>query len=120
MTLKTIGYAALLAATAAAFSMGAPTTGEAKAKMKAAEPVPVVCPLIVSQVCAVKGGMKFTYSNACFAAKDGAKVISQGACKVTKPHKKAAKKMAKPAMKKPAAKKPAAEKPAMKKPMEKK
>ena len=27
-------------------------------------------------MCAVKGGKKFTYANACFAAKDGAKVVS--------------------------------------------
>ena len=55
--------------------------------------------------------MKFTYANSCFAAKDGAKVVSQGACPKAKPHKKAKKKAAKPAKKKemkPATKKPAA------------
>ncbi len=44
--------------------------------------------------------MKFTYANACFAEKDGASVVSQGACpakKAMKHHKKhGKKKMAKP------------------------
>jgi hypothetical protein len=35
-------------------------------------------------VCGTKGGMKFTYFNACYASKDGAKVSSQGDCKPAK------------------------------------
>jgi hypothetical protein len=68
-----------------------------------AAPPPVVCFEPEKRVCAVKGGMKFTYANACYAAKDGAKVVSQKACpaaKAAKPAKKSAKKMAKPAKKK--------------------
>ena len=36
------------------------------------------------QVCATKGGMKFTYFNACYAAKDGATSATPGACKAAK------------------------------------
>jgi hypothetical protein len=45
-------------------------------------------------VCGTRGGMKFTYASACYAAKDGAKVTSSKAC----PAKAA--NMAKPAKKK--------------------
>lgn len=101
MTLKNLGYATLTALTAAAFVIGAAGSGEAKAKKKMAAPPPppVICTMEYKQVCGSKGGMKVTYANACFAAKDGAKVVSQGACKPPKAHKKAAKKMAKPAKK---------------------
>jgi hypothetical protein len=45
-------------------------------------------------VCATKGGQKFTYNNACFAAQDGAKSAKAGECKAAKGggKKKAAKK----------------------------
>ena len=42
-------------------------------------------------VCGAKGGLKFTYKNACYVAKDGAKVVSDKACpakKAEKPKKK--------------------------------
>lgn len=104
MNLKNIGYAFFIAASAAAFVIGSGGPSEAKAK-KMAPPPPHAGPCfeIASPVCGVKGGMKFTYANACFAAKDGANVVSQGACpakKAMKHHKKAGKKKAaKPAKK---------------------
>jgi hypothetical protein len=116
MNLKNIGYAFFIATSAAAFVIGSGGPTEAKAK-KMAPPPPHAGPCfeIASPVCGVKGGMKFTYANACFAAKDGANVVSQGACpakKAMKHHKKAGKKKAakpekkmekKSDMKKPAA-----------------
>jgi hypothetical protein len=107
MKLRSLGYAAVIAATAAAFVIGSVNVGEAKGKKKAAAapppPPPVVCFEAEKRVCAVKGGMKFTYINACTAAKDGAKVVSQKAC----PAPKAAKaKKVKKAKAKKAAKKP--------------
>jgi hypothetical protein len=105
MKLRSLGYAAVIAATAAAFVIGSVNVGEAKGKKKAAAapPPPVICFEAEKRVCAVKGGMKFTYINACTAAKDGAKVVSQKAC----PAPKAAKaKKAKKAKAKKAAKKP--------------
>ncbi len=100
MKLKNIAYAAFIAATAAAFVIGSAATGEAKGKKKmaaAAEP-PVFCVPGNGDkpVCAIKGGMKYTYADACFAAHDGAKVISNKACHAPKEHKMHAKKMAKP------------------------
>ena len=105
MKLRSLGYAAIVAATAAAFVIGSVNVGEAKGKKKAAAAPapPVICFEAEKRVCAVKGGMKFTYINACTAAKDGAKVVSQKAC----PAPKAAKaKKAKKAKAKKAAKKP--------------
>jgi hypothetical protein len=107
MKLKSLGYAALIAVTAVVFALASATTGEAKGKKKkaAAAPTPVLCFYQHKPVCATKGGLKFTYDNACWAAKDGAKVISNKACpakkakKAKKPKKKAAK-AKKPAKKK--------------------
>ena len=104
MKLRSLGYAAVIAATAAAFVIGSVNVGEAKGKKKAAAapPPPVVCFEAEKRVCAVKGGMKFTYINACTAAKDGAKVVSQKACPAPKAAKakKAGKAKAKKADKK--------------------
>jgi hypothetical protein len=115
MKLKNIAYAAFIAVAAAAFVIGSGGSSEAKGKKMAPPPPhPGPCFDIAGPVCGVKGGMKFNYANACYAQKDGAKVVSQGACPKAKAHKKAAKKKAaKPAkkmekksdMKKPAAKK---------------
>jgi hypothetical protein len=114
MKLKTIGYAVAIAATAA-FAIGASAPSFAAKKKKAEPaPTPAVCFDIYKPVCGARGGMTFTYANSCYAAKDGAKVVAQGACKPHKAHKK----MAKPAMKKDA--KPAMKKDDMKKPMDKK
>lgn len=107
MKIKNLGYAALIAVAAGAVVLGSTGYSEAKGKKKAAAPPPpppIICTWQYKPVCATKGGLKFTYSNACWAAKDGAKVVSQGACKAKKamkPGKKMApKKAAKPAMKK--------------------
>jgi hypothetical protein len=106
MRLRNLGYAALIAVATAAFVIGSAATGQAKAakKMAAPPPPPVICMMVSKPVCGVKGGMTNTYANSCFAAKDGAKVIYQGACKAKKA-KKAKKAMKKPAKKKPAMKK---------------
>jgi len=103
MKLKNIGYAVFIAATAAAFVIGSagPSQAKHKKKMAAAAPMQVFCvPGSNKPVCGTRGGMKFTYADACYAAKDGAKVTSWQACpaKVMKAHKKSAKK-AKPAKK---------------------
>ena len=105
MKLRSLGYAVVIAATAAAFVIGSVNVGEAKGKKKAAAapPPPVICFEAEKRVCAVKGGMKFAYINACTAAKDGAKVVSQKACPAPKATK-AKKAKAKKAAKKPAKK----------------
>lgn len=105
MNYKSIGYAFVVAATAVVLVIGSAVPSEAKGKKKAAAapaPVPVFCFGIHKPVCAARGGMKFTYANACYAAKDGAKVVSQGPCKskAMKGGKKAGKKAAKKAGKK--------------------
>ena len=81
---------------------------EAAAKKKAkAGPAAITAPMCglglldasgksAAPVCGTKGGMKFTYNNACFAEKDGAKSIKAGACATKgKAAKKAGKKAAK-------------------------
>jgi outer membrane biosynthesis protein TonB len=100
MNLRKLGYAALVAATAAVIAIGSAVPSEAKTKKKKAEaaPAPTLC-LIVEHhpVCGVKGGTKVTYANGCYAAQDGAKVVSQKACpagKMAKPHKEKKAKMA--------------------------
>jgi len=90
----TAGAALALVLGAASPSMAA----KAKKKEAAPEQTPVICPIVEAPVCGVKGGQQFTYSNSCFAAKDGAKVASQGACKPAKPMKSKGK-MSKPAKK---------------------
>jgi hypothetical protein len=116
MKLRDIGYVALMAATAAAFVLGSPTTGEAKAKKKMAVPPPaMMCIQPYMPVCGERGGMKFTYANACFAAKDGAKMVSDKACPVKKAKKGGKKKMAAMKMGKPSAEKSAMKKSADKK-----
>ena len=79
----------------AVFVLGTSGASEAKGKKKAAAPVPAICWGTQKPVCAVKGGLKFTYASACYAAKDGAKVTSNKACPVKK-----AKKAGKPKAKK--------------------
>jgi len=111
LKLRKLGYAALVAATAAVIAIGSAVPSEAKTKKKKAEaaPAPALC-LIVEHhpVCGVKGGTKVTYANGCYAAQDGAKVVSQQACpagKVAKPHKAKKAKMA-PAKKEKTKKEP--------------
>jgi hypothetical protein len=96
MKLKTIGYAAVLGAIAVTFAIGSGGTSLAKTK-KAAAQQQGSCNMEPKQVCGAKGGMKITYASGCYAVNDGAKVVSQGACKAGKAYKKAAKKTAAPA-----------------------
>jgi hypothetical protein len=102
--LKNLGYAALMTIATTAFVLGTAGSSEA-AKKKAAAPPPHPGPCFepVKPVCATRGGMKFTYADACIAAKDGATIISDKACptKAAKKAKKGGKKKAKkPAKKK--------------------
>lgn len=95
MTLKKIGYAALIAVATAAVVISSAGSGEAKGKKKMAAPPPPppTCWFTLkSPVCAAKGSMKFTYFNACYANKDGATISSSGACKPAKMAKKSMKK----------------------------
>jgi hypothetical protein len=102
MKLRNIGYATFIAATAATLLIGSVGASDAKSKKKmtAPPPQPGPCFEVYAPVCGAKGGMKFTYANSCFAEKDGASVVSHGACpvkKAMKHHKKhSKKKMAKP------------------------
>ena len=107
MKLRNIAYATAIAMTAAAFVIGsaAPSDAKSKKKAEAAAPPPVCWFAADQPVCGTKGGMKFTYSNACNAAKDGAKVVANKACPTMKAMKgggmkKAAKAKAKPGKKK--------------------
>jgi hypothetical protein len=100
LDLQKCGYAAIVAAVSAAFILGSAATGIAKEKKKA-EPAskPITCLFTPSSpVCGDKSGERTTYSNACWAEKDGAKVMSDKAC----PEKKAKAAAAKPAKKKKA------------------
>ena len=83
MKLKNLAYATFVAAAAVAFVIGSAVPSEAaKKKQAAAAPPPpppqVVCAGGPAPVCATKGDMKFTYHNACWAAKDGAKSCQAG------------------------------------------
>jgi hypothetical protein len=92
MNYKSIGYAVMIAATATAFVIGSAVPSDAKGKKKEAAapaPTPITClGLVRAPVCASKGDMKFTYANACYAAKDGAKSAKAGECKPAKAAKK--------------------------------
>jgi hypothetical protein len=98
--MKTVGYAAIVAV--AAMTLTIAVSGPSFAKAKKAEAlVSPACQMDPHKaVCGVKGGMRQTYANSCYAIHDGAKVVSKGACKA---HKKMSAK--KPAMKKAAPKK---------------
>ena len=109
MIFKKIGYAAVVAVAAVGLVIGSAGSSEAaKAKKKAAVSTPSTSAFCWggAPVCATRGGMKFNYRSACYAANDGAKVVSAGACpakkamKAKKAPKKAAKKAAKKATKK--------------------
>ena len=91
MNYKSLGYAVVVAATAAILVIGSAVPSEAKGKKKTAAapaPTPVMCFGARAPVCAVKGTSKFTYANACWAAKDGAKSAKAGECKPAKAAKK--------------------------------
>jgi hypothetical protein len=89
MKLKNLAYATFVGAAAVAFVIGSAVPSEAaKKKQAAAAPPPpppqVVCAGGPAPVCATKGDMNFTYHNACWATKDGAKAAKPGACKEAK------------------------------------
>jgi hypothetical protein len=68
MKLKNLGYAALLTVATAAFVLGTAGSSEAaKKKAAAAPPHPGPCFELYKPVCGAKGGLKFTYANACIA-----------------------------------------------------
>jgi hypothetical protein len=108
MKLRYLAYAAFIAGAAGAFALGSSGPSEAKAKkMMAPPPHPGPCLEAYAPVCGVKGGMKFTYGNSCYAGKDGASIVANKACpakKAKKQGKKHGKKKAH-AMKKKAMKK---------------
>ena len=102
MTLKQLGYGALVGLTAVFIALGSATTAEAAKKSKKAAAAPAqsygFCTLQArSPVCATRGTTKLSYANACFAQVDGAKGAKAGACKASKAAKKGGgkKKMAK-------------------------
>ena len=88
MKFKNFAYATFVAAAAVAFVIGSAVPSEAAKKKKAAAappaPPPVACVGPQAPVCASKGDQKFTYFNACYAAKDGAKSAKPGECKAAK------------------------------------
>ena len=88
MRVKHLAYAASITVAAIAVAIGSAATSQAKAKKDMAGPPPYICNWLYKPVCGVKGGMKQTYSSACWAAKDGAKIIYAGECKGKKPMKK--------------------------------
>ena len=97
MQLKTISYALLIAG-AAAFAAVATTSPSLAAKKKAkaaAEEPTAFCFQVQKPVCASRGGTMMTYASACFAQKDGAKVVREGACKPAKMAKASKKKAGK-------------------------
>src|SRR5262245_23851388 len=86
MKLKNLAYATFVAAAAVAFVIGSAVPSEAAKKKKAAAAAPPPPPQVAcigpeSKVCASKGDLKFTYANACYAAKDGASKAKPGECK---------------------------------------
>jgi len=89
MTIRNLAYTAIVGMAAVAFVIGSAVPSEAAKKKKAAAaPPPPPSPTCwmgpESAVCASKGGMKFTYASACYAANDGATGAKAGACKAAK------------------------------------
>jgi hypothetical protein len=86
MQAKTIAYALLIAV--AAVGTASPSfAAKKKAQTAAAEPT-AFCFQAQNAVCATRGGQKYTYASTCFAQKDGATVVSQGACGAKRMSKK--------------------------------
>jgi hypothetical protein len=84
MNYKSIAPLAILGT---ALVLGSSASSLAATKKKAAEATPApmgFCMTAGDQVCGTRGGMKFTYANACYAQHDGAKVTGKGACKAAK------------------------------------
>ncbi len=97
---KKCSYVAIVSAVSAAVIFGTAGISQAKKKkeMAMAPEYHAMC-LGGTPVCAMKGGMKFTYASSCFAGNDGATVVSDMACQ-EKPAKTAMAKPAKKEMKK--------------------
>ena len=99
MKFKNLAYATFVAAAAVAFVIGSAVPSEAAKKKKAAAAAPPaaaagrVAPADRLRCAQPRATMKFTYHNACWAAKDGAKGAKPGECKAAK--KGGGKKMAK-------------------------
>jgi hypothetical protein len=87
MQLKTIAYTLLIAGTAAVVATGPSFAAKKKAKSYAEDATPM-CLQPQKAVCGMKGAEKFTYASACFAMKDGAKIVSDSACPGAKKIKK--------------------------------
>jgi hypothetical protein len=101
MKIRNLVTGTAIAVTAAVFVLGSAVSSEAaKAKKPAATPQrSVSCAFSTpAPVCGTKGGLTFTYRNACWAGNDGAVVKAQKACPPAKAVK--AKKGGKKAMKK--------------------
>jgi hypothetical protein len=80
MTLRKFAAHAAMAALATAFMFG--TTGLSEAAKKAKEPSKAEwCNFEYKPVCGVVDSKKRTFSNACWAKREGAKHIKNGACK---------------------------------------
>lgn len=89
MTYKSIAWATILGT---ALVLSSSASGIAAAKKKKAEAAPTSTAFCMGgggQVCGTRGGLKFTYANACYAQRDGAKVSGTGACKAGKAKAKA-------------------------------
>ena len=104
MQLRTIAYTLLIAGTAAAVATSPSFAAKKKAKSYADDATPL-CLQPQKAVCGMKGTQKFTYANACFAMKDGAKIVSDSACPGAKKMKKKTMSMKKPMKKGDKAKK---------------
>ena len=83
MKIETIGYAAIIAGVFLFIESGYPSLAAEKKGAAA----PTICIELYQPVCGAKGNGTKTYSNACFAKADGAKVVSQGECPAAKPRK---------------------------------
>ncbi len=87
MQLKHIAYTLLIVGTAAAVATSPSFAAKKKAKSYAEDATPM-CLQPQKAVCGMKGTQKFTYASACFALKDGAKIVSDSACAGAKKAKK--------------------------------
>lgn len=82
MTLRKFAAHAATAALAAAFMFGTGGIGQAEMAKKAKAPSKAEwCNFEYKPVCGVIGGKKRTFSNACWAKREGARHIKPGACK---------------------------------------
>jgi len=90
MQLKHIAYTLLIAGTAAVVATSPSFAAKKKMEKSYADQATPMCLQPQKAVCGSKGGQKYTYASACFAIKDGAKVLGDGACKTAKKmsHKK--------------------------------